>query len=189
MSKIAIRTPTMTDIRTNTIESGITQLTTLLASHFGLSFTLHTKDAECEEYHGYSGQLNEVAITFRKAKITPKKIGQFVTLWKRNAQQITTPYTLMDPFSFYIILTQQEEQWGCFLFPREVLGKKHVLTTSDKEGKRGFRVYPDWDQPNNKQAIATQKWQTAYFINLTHLDSMAIEKAKNILQKALPSSR
>lgn len=42
-------------------------------------------DLECEEYFGYNFQLNTAKVKFRKAKITRKKIGQFVTLWRRNA--------------------------------------------------------------------------------------------------------
>jgi hypothetical protein len=36
-----------------------------------------------------------------------------------------------------------------------------------KAGKRGFRVYPIWDKPDNKQAEKTQKWQVKHFLDCT----------------------
>ncbi|MEG2603136.1 MAG: MepB family protein, partial [Carnobacterium sp.] len=50
--------------------------------------------------------------------------------------------------------------------------------------KRGFRVYPLWDQPDNPQAIQTQKWQLNYFLDLTQgsqqLNAKSIQRLYNI---------
>lgn len=50
-------------------------------------------EAECKEYDGYNFNVGTFKIKYRKAKITPKKIGQFVTLsasiavlWKPDDQ-------------------------------------------------------------------------------------------------------
>jgi len=157
------------------------QLTIFFKNYTALDFIPINIDLECEEYMGYTCQLGQYPSTFRKAKITPKKIGQFVTLWQRNAAGITEPYPLTAPFLFYLIAVQQKEHNGFFLFPKTILGDKHILTTPIKEGKRGFRVYPDWDIPTNKQAIQTQQWQSLYFINLTANPALAAEKANSIL--------
>lgn len=131
-------------------------------------------DLECEEYLGYNFQLNHYHIKFRKAKITPKKIGQFVTLWKRNpASKQTEPFSNSDPFDFYIIYAELDNRSGFFFFPNTTLIQQHILTTPLKEGKRGFRLYPDWDIPQNKQAEKTKRWQEKFFIdfsNTTHLN-------------------
>lgn len=153
----------------------------ILKQHLGLYPIICTPDIACEEYVGHNGQLPEYTIKFRKAKITPKKIGQFVTVWQRNATGITEPYTSADPFDFYIIMTKDHDQIGFFIFPRAILAEKGILTTAKKEGKRGFRVYPDWDTPTNKQAIKTQQWQNLYFIDCTNRTPQAIEKVKSIL--------
>mgnify|MGYP003574926877 CR=1 FL=1 len=123
-------------------------------------------DLECEEYFGYNFQLNKTNIKFRKAKITPKKIGQFVTLWRRNANGITEPFNFKDDFEFYIIYVERDEQKGFFFFSKQVLAEKQILINGTKDGKRGFRVYPSWDAPENKQAEKTQVWQSEFFINL-----------------------
>ncbi|MDH6254242.1 hypothetical protein M2347_003969 [Chryseobacterium sp. H1D6B] len=72
-------------------------------------------DLECEEYFGYNFQLNQLFIKFRKAKITPKKTGQFVTLWKRNSEsRQTEPFEASDHFDFYIILAVFNDKSGFF---------------------------------------------------------------------------
>ena len=74
-------------------------------------------DSECEDYLGYNFQINHLNFKFRKAKITPKKIGQFVTLWKRNPEsKQTEPFSSEDVFDFYIIACECEGKFGFFLF-------------------------------------------------------------------------
>ncbi|MCS4227495.1 MepB family protein [Sphingobacterium sp. BIGb0165] len=125
-----------------------------------------TEDKECAGYFGFNFQLDERNIKFRKAKITPTKVGQFVTLWKRDGQGQTTAFTADDAIDYYIIATEQEPHTGFFVFPKQVLIDRQILTTVRKEGKRGFRVYPDWSITQNKQATQSKKWQGQYFIDL-----------------------
>lgn len=164
------------------MKNQLKQIADYFLQYLELNFTSLTKDMECEEYLGYNGQLANFTIKFRKAKITPKKIGQFVTVWQRNAVGITVPYTSTDPFDFYLIMTNDQDQIGFFIFPRSILAAKGILTTANKEGKRGFRVYPDWDTPTNTQALKTQQWQSQYFINCTDLAHQALEKTRKIIQ-------
>ena len=125
-------------------------------------------DSECEEYFGNNFQLNQFSIKFRKAKITPKKIGQFVTLWTRNPEsKQTEPFSSKDPFDFYMIFCDTDYKSGFFFFSQQILVQKNILTTFSKDGKRGFRVYPTWDSPENKQAKKNQNWQKDFFIDFS----------------------
>lgn len=133
-------------------------------------------DLECEEYFGYNFQLNTTKVKFRKAKITPKKIGQFVTLWRRNADGITEPFHFKDDFEFYIIYVERAEQKGFFFFSKQVLAEKQILINGTKDGKRGFRVYPSWDIPENRQAEKTLAWQSEFFIDLTKEADVEIKR-------------
>lgn len=135
-----------------------------------------TSDAECEEYEGYNFRLENKNVKYRKAKITPKKIGQFVTLWKRNMAGQTEPFDVEDDFDFYIIAVEKDERFGIFVFPKWVLGERQILSTSTKEGKRGFRLYAEWDKPENKQAVKTKAWQCLYFIELGDDDKVNEER-------------
>lgn len=143
------------------IELQLSQLTNKKISDFAI-------DAECLEYFGCSFKLDDLKIKHRQAKVTPKKVGLFVTLWKRNNENKTEPFNVNDPFDFYLIAANQEDYSGFFIFPKDVLSEKGILTNSKKEGKRGFRVYPDWTKTENNQATKTKAWQTNYFINCSN---------------------
>lgn len=120
---------------------------------------------EAKEYNGCEYVFKKCKYIQRTAKQTPKKIGQFVTLWKRDSKNITTPFDSKDKFDYVVILCFKGKKSGKFLFPKDVLIQKNIISSStkDREGKRGFRVYPKWDKPTNKQALDSQKWQLNYF--------------------------
>ena len=120
-------------------------------------------DKEATAYKGCTYELAGIKIIERTAKITPTKIGQFVTCWKRNEQKITEPYKDSDPIDFFYIKVMHTKKLGVFKFPKKALIQHGILSTEKKDGKRGFRVYPAWDKPTNKQAIKTQLWQLKYF--------------------------
>ena len=102
-------------------------------------------------------------IEFRVSKVTPKKSGQFVVIWKRCINGKSIPYSSIDLIDFFVVLSKCETHYGYFVFPKSILVEKGILTKGCKEGKRGIRVYPSWDVPNNKQAVKTQNWQSKYF--------------------------
>lgn len=140
----------------------------------GLILSDFSMELEGKEYQACTFKLNEAFILCRNAKTTPKKTGQFVTCWKRNQQGITEPFHENDVLDFYIINTFHQDKMGQFIFPKPILIEKGIIATTQKEGKRGFRVYPPWDITTNKQAEKTQKWQLDYFIefnNFTNLKS------------------
>lgn len=63
-------------------------------------------------------------------------------------------------------------RFGQFVFPKEVLKKHKILRTDTTKGKMAIRVYPNWDNPTSKQAIATQKWQSKYFMDYENFDPL-----------------
>lgn len=139
-------------------------------------------ESESQEYAAHTFQLNESKVVFRKAKITPAKTGQFVTLWKRNEKGITEPFDLKDEFDFYFIAARTSTNFGIFIFPKTVLHNNKVLSDPMREGKRGIRVYPPWDEMTSKQAQKTQDWQTKYFIDLSDTKKIDLNRAKNLLR-------
>lgn len=155
------------------------QLQNSVFSRLNFKMTCIGQDPESTEYHGHHFQAGQLRFQFRKAKITPKKIGQFVTLWKRNPENNKTePFTDKDPFDFYLIFCNDEQKSGFFLFPKPILIQKQILTSLSKDGKRGFRVYPVWDFPENRQGLKTQAWQKDFFIDFS--DTQYFEKLKGI---------
>ena len=136
---------------------------------------------ESQEYGACSYKINGKAVQFRVSKITPKKAGQFVTIWKRSEQGITQPFDETDQIDFIVISSRNGDNFGQFIFPKSVLMDKGIITRKNKEGKRGIRVYPPWDKPINKQAIKTQCWQIRYFENIENTNSAEFSLTKELL--------
>ena len=126
-------------------------------------------DPESKDYKGATYQINSKRVISRSSKITPKKTGQFVTFWKRNQKGITEPFNIESKFDFFVIDVVKDDKKGQFILPKEILQTKGIISSNEKEGKRGFRVYPMWDKPTSKQAIKTQNWQLNYFIEFNEV--------------------
>ncbi|MBZ4037727.1 MepB family protein [Flavobacterium sp. 17A] len=138
------------------------------------------KENESAEYSAFRFSLHHKNICYREAKITPTKTGQFVTLWKRNRSGIIEPFDYSDAIDFVIISVRKENNWGQFIFPKNILLEKGVFSTQKKEGIRATRVYPPWDETTSKQAQKTQKWQLDYFFSFTN-DEIDFTSLKKIL--------
>lgn len=121
------------------------------------------QEKESEEYGACSFELGKNIIKLRFAKITPLKRGQFVTFWKRNSFGDIVPYDMTDALDFFIVHARSGKRFGQFIFPKELLLQKGIISKDGVGGKRAIRVYPPWDQVDNKQAQKTQKWQQDYF--------------------------
>lgn len=149
----------------------------------GFELTNVVSEAESKAYLAHSFQLDGQYIQFRKAKITPTKTGQFVTIWKRNEKGITEPFDIADKFEHYIIAARQNENFGLFIFPKSVLYQHKILSNSEqqKDGKRGIRVYPPWDATTSHQAQKTQLWQLRYFLDLSPNKVLDLERAISLL--------
>lgn len=122
-----------------------------------------TPDKESEAYLACEFTMSQKRVFYRKSKVTPKKMGQFVTFWKRNTEGITQPIPEKYDFDFLIINLKTSTNNGYFIFPKCLLITKGILSSEQHKGKRGFRIYPPWNKPKSKQAQSTQKWQIPYF--------------------------
>jgi hypothetical protein len=123
------------------------------------------------EYGACRFALNDAEIVFRIAKTTPKKIGQFVTVWKPappdwkiNKHDIV-PLDASDDVDFIVVSVADTNNRGQFVFNRAVLIQKGIMTHQGKLGKLSFRVYPPWVKPSSLQAIKTQQWQSQHFLS------------------------
>lgn len=149
----------------------------------GLVLTSLKLNAESTEYAACSFKLNELNIEYRVSKITPTKVGQFVAIWKRNADGITEPFDISDNIDFIVITAKNGENMGQFIFPKRVLAEKGIMTQNGKIGKRGIRVYPIWDIVTNKQAEKTKSWQIKYFLEIKKGVSSDQDRARHMFNQ------
>jgi hypothetical protein len=121
---------------------------------------------ESAEYDACFFELNGKHIQYRMSKITPSKVGQFVTIWKRNKDGQTAPFDVSNNIHFIVITSVKGSSRGQFIFPASIMIEKGIFAQNEKKGKRGIRVYPPWDKTETNQALKTQAWQIKYFLSL-----------------------
>jgi hypothetical protein len=148
------------------MDDKLNQIKTNIFDPCALEISSFMLETESKEYDACRFKLSGRKIIYRNAKITPKKVGQFVTFWKRSENGPIEPYSASDLFDFYVVTAQKEKELGQFVFPKNILMKKGIISTPEKEGKRAFRVYPKWDNTRNEQAQRTQAWQLDYFYEI-----------------------
>lgn len=149
------------------MDTALSKLKSEIYDKAGLELTNYAVELESTDYAACRFELNGLKIICRNAKITPKKVGQFVTFWKRSENDPIEPFQDSDSFNFFVVNVQSTARSGQFVFPKSVLIQKGIISTDKKEGKRAFRVYPSWDNPKSKQAERTQKWQLDYFYEIS----------------------
>lgn len=148
------------------LNKNLAEIKTKIYDQCSLEISKINHEPEGVEYDACQFELNGMKIICRSSKITPKKVGQFVTFWKRSEEGITEPFCETDRIDFFVINVKTENQFGQFVFPKSELINKGIISTKIKGGKRGFRVYPKWDKAQSKQAEKTQKWQLNYFYKI-----------------------
>jgi hypothetical protein len=147
----------------------------------GFDLTDPSVNTESAAYGACSFVLNGKRIQHRVSKITPTKVGQFVTIWKRNKEGITQPFDILDEMDFIFVTSRSGDNFGQFIFPKFVLAEKGIITQYGKGGKRGIRVYPPWDTAANRQAKKTQSWQSRYFVPIHTDNSSDLDLMKKLL--------
>ncbi len=147
----------------------------------GLSYKKLVIEKESQKYGACEFSLYNHIIKFRVAKITPTKIGQFVTFWKRIGSRPILPYDVDDLFDFLIISVRTNNRLGQFIFPKSLLFKHGIISKNGNGGKRAIRVYLPWDVPTSSQARKSQTWQNDYFFEIPSKIS-AFDRLKGLLR-------
>lgn len=133
---------------------------------YDISYSEPVVEKESLEYGGCSFHINKKSIQFRVGKITPTKIGFFVTFYTRLASGIIAPYDVEDGIDYFIIGVTQNNTSGFFILPKHALIQHNIISVNTLGGKRGFRLYLPNDVTTNKQAQKTQLWQKEYFFTM-----------------------
>ncbi|MER5547579.1 MepB family protein [Streptomyces sp. NPDC002586] len=132
----------------------------------GFACSQPVPEPESAEYAAHRFTLDGLPVRFRVAKTTPTKVGQFVTVWQRSPEGPIRPFDADDGVDLVVISSRDNDRFGQFVFSREVLCERGIMSRNGSAGKRGFRVYPPWVTTTNRQAHSTQAWQANYFLHL-----------------------
>ncbi|MFI1500633.1 MepB family protein [Streptomyces platensis] len=144
----------------------------------GFTCSRPVPEAESAEYAAHEFTLDGSAVRFRVAKTTPTKVGQFVTVWKRSPGGPIQPFDSADPVELFVISTREGGHFGHFVFPREVLCERGIVSRNGAGGKRAFRVYPPWVETTNRQARTTQAWQVNHYLQIPEDGSLDAARAQ-----------
>src|SRR3990167_1366581 len=98
----------------------------------GLMMDHFAAEAESEEYAASEFKMNDLNIKFRVAKITPIKVGQFVTLWKLIDNGPIQSFDMEDPFDLFVISVRTHDHFGQFVFPKLLLYEKGMISQDGK---------------------------------------------------------
>ncbi|WP_303265885.1 MepB family protein [Staphylococcus hominis] len=136
---------------------------------FDYKFSLITHEFEQwnQEYEAFNFEFSGVEFKSRLAKKTPKKAGYFVAFWCKNENEKNRPFNFHESKDKLIINILDGYKKGQFIFPKELLVKKGIISSEKHKGKMAIRVYPSWEQNLNKTAVSTQKWQIPYFLDFS----------------------
>ncbi|MES2215150.1 MAG: MepB family protein [Pseudomonadota bacterium] len=159
----------------------------------GFEFSELVREKEGLEYSACNFKINSLYIRFRSAKITPTKIGQFVTLWQRPQEARSKkapiePYNVADIADLFVIAVKKDDLFGQFIFPKSILHEKGILSSVMIDGKgsecvggkRAMRVYPPWDIALSSLAQKTQAWQLEYFLDASKSAKVDYTKARSL---------
>ncbi|MGW7057202.1 MepB family protein [Streptomyces sp. NPDC054904] len=146
----------------------------------GFTCSQPMSEPEGAEYAAHGFTLDGLSVGFRAARTTPTKVGQFVTVWKRSEEGPIRPFDADDGVDLVVISSRDGGRFGQFVFPREVLCERGVMSRDGIGGKRGFRVYPPWVTTSNRQAGNTQTWQVDHFLDLGQAGSVDMERAHTL---------
>jgi hypothetical protein len=147
--------------------------------------TMALPESESFGYGACRFGLNGKNIVFRIAKTTPRKVGQFVTVWKRRkTSEHIVPFDITDGIDFLVISVSDGMAYkGQFVFDQKILLMKDIMSQDDKGGKRGFRLYPPWVKLLSKEALKTQKWQLPYFFSWEGAGVVDLEVVCNLFKQ------
>ncbi|GAB2645146.1 MepB family protein [Prescottella soli] len=152
-------------------------LLTGLFAGLGVECSPAVSEPDNAEYGAAVSDLGQSTIRFRVGKLTPTKVGLFVSVWRRGAGGSTEPFPAEDDMDALVVVAREGDRFGAFVFPNEVLATRGVVSVCGAGGKRGFRVYPPWSATSSPQAKRSQGWQCDWFLDLSDGAAVDLQRA------------
>ncbi|PGK33826.1 mep operon protein MepB [Bacillus anthracis] len=164
----------------NNFNDTIRNLNNIVYKPNNLMITNLKEEKQNAEYAGCLFHLNNKTIRFRKSKVTPNKIGQFVSFWEKDENMRNRAFSYEAVPDLLVITCIADNKLGQFIFSKEILLKEKILRTPSQTGKMAMRIYPVWDTTDSNQAKKNQTWQLQYFVDLSDINNLPIDKLLNL---------
>ena len=164
----------------NNFNDTIRDLNNIVYKPNNLMITNLKEEKQNAEYAGCLFHLNNKTIRFRKSKVTPNKTGQFVSFWEKDENMRNRAFSYEAAPDLLVITCIADNKLGQFIFPKEILLKEKILRTPSQTGKMAMRIYPVWDTTVSNQAKRSQTWQLHYFVDLSDINNLPIDKLLNL---------
>ncbi len=98
------------------------------------------REHESAEYGAIRFEMDGKTCLYRQAKHTPKKIGQFVTLWKRpTPSSEIAPFDRTDGIDQVFIFVYEHTRLGVFIFGPQLLVQKDIFSEKTEGGGGNVR--------------------------------------------------
>lgn len=130
----------------------------------GLDVHFIEPEPEGSRYAAHRIGFTGLTLAYRRALVTPKKAGAFVTLWQRSDSGPIRPLLASDGLDGALIHLVDTGGAGLLVLPFDAMERHGIATVPGREGKRGFRVYAPWTGCSSNQARRTRDWQREYFL-------------------------
>lgn len=153
-----------------------------LFDRLGLECSPAVAEPDNGEYGAAVSDVGRASARFRVGKLTPTKVGLFVTVWRRLPGGSTAPFPAEDNIDLLVVAAREGPHFGQFVFPKAALVEQGIISVDGVGGKRGFRVYPPWSATDNPQARRSQKWQCVFFLELGDGAGVDLARARQLFQ-------
>lgn len=152
----------------------------------GVEFSGAVTEATNSEYGAIVAEIGCGTARFRVGKVTPTKVGLFVTVWRRAGDGSTEPFAAEDGTDVLVVTVREGKRFGEFVFPTSALAEHGIVSTAGRGGKRGFRVYPPWSVTATGQASRSQAWQCEFFLDLHDARRIDLVRARRLYDLVWP---
>ena len=129
---------------------------------------VYEKELWNKKYESINFNLNGVSFKSRLANKTPNKDGYFVSIWTKDEVGKNRPFNFDEFQDKLIINILDKSKKGQFVFTKEILAEKGIISSEKNKGKMAIRIYPSWEKDLNNTAYKTQQWQLDYFLDFSN---------------------
>lgn len=115
----------------NDFYTALNYVNKLIYEPSGLTVKSVLEERQNAKYGAGRFQLSARKVRFRVANTTPTKIGQFVAFWEKDENNKNQPYSYAEAPDLLVITTfKNENEFGQFVFPKDVLLKQNILRST-----------------------------------------------------------